>query len=90
MPLDSKRERPRPVFDRLHQPVVVCVTYVCCGAVHLDVSGGTVPYVAGWGEDGALGAIRAYAATIDEIARRIEDAMNPTAETVDGVHAATA
>ncbi|HEX5927740.1 MAG TPA: hypothetical protein VFY45_28245 [Baekduia sp.] len=74
MPLDSKRERPRPVFDRLHQPVVVCVTYVCCGAVHLDVSGGTVPYVAGWAEDGALGAIGAYAATIDEIARRIEDA----------------
>ncbi|HEX5925332.1 MAG TPA: ArdC family protein [Baekduia sp.] len=70
--------------------LVDCVTYVCCGAVHLDVSGETVPYVAGWGEDGALDAIRAYAATIDEIARRIEDAMNPTAETVDGVHATTA
>jgi hypothetical protein len=36
------------------------------------------PYVAGWGEDGALNAIRAYAQTIDTIARRIEDALQPT------------
>jgi hypothetical protein len=28
------------------------------------------------GEDGALEAIRSYAQTIDEIARRIEDALN--------------
>jgi N-terminal domain of anti-restriction factor ArdC len=70
--------------------LVDCVTYICCAAVHLDVSGETVPYVAGWGEDGALDAIRAYAATIDEIARRIEDAMKPAAERVDGVHAVTA
>jgi hypothetical protein len=33
----------------------------------------TVPYVAGWGETGELDAIRAYAETIDAIARRIED-----------------
>ena len=32
-------------------------------------------YVAGWGEDGALDAIREYAETIDTIARRIEDAL---------------
>jgi hypothetical protein len=34
-----------------------------------------VPYVAGWGEDGALDAIREYAQTIDTIARRIENAL---------------
>jgi hypothetical protein len=34
--------------------LVDCVTYVCCASVHLDVGGETIPYVAGWGEDGAL------------------------------------
>ena len=40
-------------------------------------------YIAGWGEDGALDAIREYAETIDAIARQIEDALNddPTAAT---------
>jgi hypothetical protein len=33
-------------------------------------------YIAGWGEDGALDAIREYAQTIDKIARRIEDALS--------------
>jgi hypothetical protein len=34
-----------------------------------------VSYVAGWGEDGALAAISAYAETIDAIARRIDAAL---------------
>jgi hypothetical protein len=38
-------------------------------------------YIAGWGEDGELDAIRDYAATIDTIARTIEDALQPTAAT---------
>jgi len=42
----------------------------------LDVGGESIPYVAGWGEDGALDAIREYAQTIDTIARRIEDALD--------------
>ena len=44
--------------------------------VGLDVGGESIPYIAGWGEDGALDAIRDYAATIDAIARRIEDALD--------------
>ena len=56
--------------------LVDCVTYICCAAVHLDVSGESIPYVAGWGEKGALDAIRAYAQTIDTVARRIEDALD--------------
>jgi hypothetical protein len=32
--------------------------------------------MAGWGEDGALDAIREYAQTIDTIGRRIEDALD--------------
>lgn len=49
------------------------------GGVGLDVSGETVPYVAGWGEDGALEAVTAYARMIDELARRFEDALAVTA-----------
>jgi hypothetical protein len=57
--------------------LVDCVTYVVLGSVGLDVGGESIPYVAGWGEDGALDAIRTYAQTIDEIARRIENAITP-------------
>jgi hypothetical protein len=40
-------------------------------------------YIAGWGEDGALDAIREYAQTIDTIARRIEDTLDPKPEPAD-------
>ena len=56
--------------------LVDCVTYCVLGSVGLDVGGESIPYVAGWGEDGALDAIREYAQTIDAIARRIEDALD--------------
>ena len=58
------------------------------GAVGLDVSGESIPYVAGWGEDGALDAIREYAQTIDTIARRIEDAIDVWSEPPTGAIAA--
>jgi hypothetical protein len=63
--------------------LVDCVTYVVCSSVGLDVGGESIPYIAGWGEDGALDAIREYAQTIDAIARQIEDALTdePTAAT---------
>jgi hypothetical protein len=54
------------------------VTYCVLGAAGLDVGGESIPYVAGWGEDGALDAIREYAQTIDAIARRLEDAIGAT------------
>jgi hypothetical protein len=34
-----------------------------------------VPYVAGWGEDGALEAVTQFAKTIDELAWRIENVL---------------
>ena len=46
-----------------------------CSSVGLDVSGETVPYVAGWGEEGALEAVGEFAKTIDELARRVENAV---------------
>jgi hypothetical protein len=59
------------------------------GAVGLDVSGESIPYVAGWGEDGALDAIREYAQTIATIARRIEDALDVRSEPPTGAVAPT-
>jgi hypothetical protein len=35
----------------------------------------SIPYGAGRGEDGALEAVTEFAATIDALARRIEDAI---------------
>lgn len=66
-------------FGRRKAEVLVdTVTYIVCGSVGLDVSGESIPYIAGWGEkDDALAAIREYAETIDKIARRIEDALAP-------------
>ena len=55
--------------------LVDTVTFIVCGAVGLDTSGSSVPYVAGWGESGELDAIRGYAETIDGIARRIEETL---------------
>jgi hypothetical protein len=57
--------------------LVDCVTYIVCCSVGLDGGGESIPYIAGWGEDGALDAIREYAERIDTIARRIEDALEP-------------
>jgi hypothetical protein len=62
---------------RRAEVLVDTVTFIVCGAVGLDTSGSTVPYVAGWGESGELDAIRGYAETIDKIARRIEDSIRP-------------
>jgi N-terminal domain of anti-restriction factor ArdC len=63
-------------YGRQRAEVLVdTVTHIVCGSVGLDVSGSSVPYIAGWGETGELDAIRDYAQTIDTIARRIEDAL---------------
>ena len=70
--------------------LVDCVTYIVCASAGLDVGGESIPYVAGWGEDGAVDAIKAYAAMLDSVARRIEDALQQRTETVDGVHVITA
>ncbi|TMK99133.1 MAG: hypothetical protein E6G34_06455 [Actinobacteria bacterium] len=60
---------------RRAEVIVDTVTYIVCGSLGLDTSASTVPYVAGWGEDGNLDAIRGCAEAIDQIARRIEDSL---------------
>lgn len=49
--------------------------HVAAGAVGLDTTGEAVSYLASWGEDGALDAVRRSAELIDRTARRLEDAV---------------
>jgi hypothetical protein len=75
-------------YGRAQAEVLVdTVTYVVLsGQAGLDVGGESIPYVAGWGEQGALDAIREFAGTVDQIARRIEDAITPGSAPVPADH----
>ena len=55
------------------------ITYIVCAFVG-SISARSIPYITGWGEDGALDAIRDYAQTIDAIARvsRTRSTADPT------------
>jgi antirestriction protein ArdC len=63
-------------FGRERAEVIVeCAAFVVAAGLQLETGGESIPYVAGWGEDGALDAVSEAAELIDEIARRIEDAL---------------
>jgi hypothetical protein len=61
--------------------IVDTVSFVVGSSVGLDLGGETIPYIAGWGEDGALDAVSGFAGTIDELARRLETALRITQPT---------
>ena len=64
-------------YSRAQAEVIVdTVTYLAAASVGLVVDGETIPYVAGWGKDGALEAVTEFAETIDQVARRIENALH--------------
>jgi hypothetical protein len=68
-------------FTREQAEVIVdTVTFIVCAGLGLAVDGESVPYVAGWGEDGALEAVTQFAQTIDDLARRIEDSLGACGE----------
>jgi hypothetical protein len=63
-------------YGRQRAEVIVdTVTAIACGSVGLRVDGESIPYIAGWGESGELDAVTAFAKTIDELARRIEEVL---------------
>lgn len=63
-------------FGREQAEVIVeCAAFVCCSGLGLPTGGASIPYLAGWGEDGALEAVTQAAELIDEIAGRIERAL---------------
>ncbi len=55
--------------------LVECVTYCVLGTAGLDTTGETIPYVAGWGETGALDAIAEFAQRINDVAAVLEAAI---------------
>jgi antirestriction protein ArdC len=54
--------------------LVETAAVIVCGALGLDTSGESIPYIASWGESNDLEAIGKHAATVDEIASAIEAA----------------
>jgi hypothetical protein len=72
-------------YSRAQAEVMVdTVTLLAASSVGLEVDGETIPYVAGWGEDGALEAVTEFAETIDRTARRIEDVLLTGADQTAG------
>ena len=68
-----------------HQAEVLVdtVTFIVCAGAGLDVGGESIPYVAGWGENGALDAVTKFAGVIDTIARQLENAVTGTEDAVE-------
>jgi hypothetical protein len=54
--------------------IVETAAVIARGALGLDTSGESIPYIAGWGEANDVEAIGKYAATVDEIASQLEAA----------------
>lgn len=70
-------------YGRQRAEVIVdTVTAIACGSVGLQVDGETIPYIAGWDESGELEAVTAFARTIDELARRIEEVLTTASATI--------
>jgi antirestriction protein ArdC len=67
-----ERAEEDPELSYAEEEVVVeCVAYTVCSTLGLDTGGFSVPYLASWGEGGE---IERYAALIDRLASRLEDA----------------
>jgi hypothetical protein len=67
------REEGDPDLTYTEEEIVVeCVAFTVCSTAGFDTSGFSVPYVASWGEGGE---IERYAALIDRLASRLEDAV---------------
>jgi len=63
-------------YSRAQAEVIVdAASFVVGSSVGLDLGGETIPYIAGWGENGALEAVSEFAGTIDQVARRLETAL---------------
>ena len=68
-------------YSREQAEVIVdTTTLIVLAGVGLDVSGETIPYVAGLGEDGALDAVSEFAQLIDRLARQIAGAIDTACE----------
>ena len=57
--------------------VVESVAWSICGAVGLDTSANSIPYLTAWSQDTELAILERTAALINRLANRIEDALEP-------------
>ncbi len=64
--------------------LVESVTYIVCGAIGLDTSGESIPYVAGWDDDD-LQSLETFAQLVDDTARRIEAVVLPQPDELEPV-----
>ena len=65
-------------FSRAEAELIVeSVACIVCAGAGLDTAGESVPYLAGWNPEQAVERIQLLTGTIDEIARRIEHALDP-------------
>jgi antirestriction protein ArdC len=67
---ERREEDPKLTYAE-EEVVVECVAYTVCSTVGLDTAGYSVPYMTSWSRGGE---IERYAALIDRLARRLEDA----------------
>ena len=70
---DRREEDPKLTYSE-EEVVAESVSYAVCSTVGLDVSGYSIPYIAGWGGEDAMEPIERYAELIDRLAKRLEDA----------------
>jgi hypothetical protein len=56
--------------------LVESVTFIVCGAIGLDTTGESIPYVASWDDDD-LESLEAFAHLVDTTARKIEAVVVP-------------
>jgi antirestriction protein ArdC len=54
--------------------IVETAAVIVCAGLGLDTSGESIPYIASWSESNDVEAIGKYAATVDEIASKLESA----------------
>lgn len=55
--------------------IVETATHIVCSGIGLESQGFAAPYIASWGEANRAEAIRKFAETVDEVARKIEVAL---------------
>lgn len=73
---ERREEDPKLSYDE-EEVVVECVAYSVCSTVGLDTAGSSVPYITSWSKGGEIAR---YAALIDRLASRLEDAALGAAE----------
>jgi antirestriction protein ArdC len=62
---------------QLEELVVDAIAFIVCAGAGLDTGADSVPYIAGWAGDDALEQLQKAAELIDDLARRIEQAIAP-------------